>query len=714
MADDFSQANRRLRIETPLGPDALLITALSGTEGTSTLFHFEAELLGRDERADFDAIVGQGVTISIAAGGGIRHLHGIVSSFQQSGTAGRHATYRAEIVPWLWFLTRTSDCRIFQDTSVPDLVRQLFGEYGFTDFRFQLTGTYEPREYCVQYRETDYDFVARLLEEEGIAYFFAHEQGRHTLVLADNPRAHQPCPILDRVRFTHAQVSLNDDDVVTSFSKQQAVRTGRTTLTDYHFETPTLDLSGEATGADTRGYERYDYPARATQRSRTEQLARLRQEAEDGTRVLFRGLGYARSFTPGFKFTLRAVGDGVSATFDATYLLTSVHHRATESYAAGEDGEVSYENAFTCIPAEVQFRPARRTPRPVIQGVQTAVVVGPASEEIFVDKYGRVKVQFHWDREGRRDENSSCWLRVATAWAGNNWGIVFIPRIGHEVVVSFLEGDPDHPLITGSVYNADHMPPYSLPGSKTQSGIKTRSTPGGSPANFNEIRFEDKKGAEELYLHAERNERIVVEANKSESVGGSETISIGHDRTETVGHDETITVANDRTENVVGNEVLTVAKNRARTVLENEFVFVALTQTAVVGVNQAMFVGAAQEIVVGGLQTLTVGGAQTTAVAGARAVAVGGPSSHSCKTYTLDAGDEVRITTGSASLTMKKDGTIELKGTKITIEGSEKIEAKAPEIAHDAASKHNISGAMVTSEASAINTVRGAQVKINT
>jgi type VI secretion system secreted protein VgrG len=714
MADDFTQANRRLRIETPLGPDALLITALTGTEGVSTLFHFEAELLGRDEHADFDTIVGEPVTISVAAGGGRRYFNGICSRFAEGGTAGRHATYRAEIVPWLWFLTRTTDCRVFQNISVPDLVKQIFGEYGFADYRLQLTGSHEPREYCVQYRETDFHFVARLLEDEGIFYFFEHEDGKHTLVLADSPRAHQPCPILDRVRFTHDQVSLSDDDVVTSFTKQQAVRAGKVTLTDYCFETPTLDLSAEATGADRRGYELYDYPAGATRRTRTEQLARLRQQAEDGTRLLFRGRGFARSFAPGFRFTMRGVGDRVSPTFDGAYVLTGVRHRATESYAGGETSEVSYDNDFECIPTDVPFRPARRTPRPAIHGVQTAVVVGPASEEIFVDRYGRVKVQFHWDREGQHDENSSCWLRVSTAWAGNNWGMVFIPRVGHEVVVSFLEGDPDQPLITGSVYNADHMPPYTLPDHKTQSGIKTRSTPGGSPATFNEIRFEDKKGQEELYLHAERNERIVVEANKSESVGGSETITIGHDRTETVGHNETITVANDRTETVVGNETLSVTKNRSRTVLQNEFVFVALTRTQVVGVNDALVVGAAQETAIGGLQSITVGGAQTVSVGAARTVGVIGGSSHSCKTYTLDAADEVKITTGAASLTMKKDGTIELKGKKILLQGTEKIEGKAPDIANDAANSHKITGSMVSSEAVAINTVRGAQVKINT
>ena len=391
-----------------------------------------------------------------------------------------------------------------------------------------------------------------------------------------------------------------------------------------------------------------------------------------------------------------------------------MRHRASESYAAGEAGDVSYENAFDCIAADVRYRPRRRTPRPVIHGVHTAVVVGPAGEEIFVDRYGRVKVQFHWDREGRRDENSSCWLRVATAWAGNNWGIVFTPRVGQEVVVSFLGGDPDQPLVTGSVYNADHMPPYTLPDHKTQSGIKTRSTPGGSPANFNEIRFEDKKGRR----GALRTPSATSASSSGEQVqawAAARSITIGsrshRDRRSTT---RTITVANDRAETVAGNETLTVAKNRARTVLENEFVFVALTRTEVVGINEAIIVGAAREVTVGGLQTVTVGGhadghGRRRSRRGRR-----GPSSQSCKTYSLDAADEVRITTGAASLTMKKDGTIELKGKTIKLEATQKIEAKAPEIAHDAASKHNISGAMVTSEASAINTVRGAQVKINT
>jgi type VI secretion system secreted protein VgrG len=540
VADDFTQANRRLRIATPLGPDALLITALTGTEVVSTLFHLQAELLGRDEHADFDAIVGKNVTISIAAGGGDRYLNGIVSRFVQRGTVGRHAHYRAEVVPWLWFLTRTTDCRIFQKKSVPDIAKQLFGEYGLTDYRFQLTGTYEPREYCVQYRETDYAFIARLLEDEGIFYFFQHENGKHTLVIADNPRAHEGCPVLDQVRFIHEQESLGDDDVVTLWEKEQEIRPGKSSHTDYCFETPKIDLMASASGADTRGLEFYDYPACAADRDHTEALARIRQQEIDTDRVVFHGEGFVRSFTPGCKFTLRSVG--ATTAFDGAYVLTGVQHTANESYAEGEEApEISYRNTFTCIPSSTPYRPPRITRRPSVQGIQTAVVVGPANEEIFVDEYGRVKVQFHWDREGKWDENSSCWIRVSHDWAGKNWGMVSIPRIGQEVIVSFLEGDPDQPLITGRVYNAEQMPPYDLPANRTQSGIKSRTTLGGTPSNFNELRFEDKKGGEEVLLHAEKNWTIAVKNAEAETVGSTISTSAGGSISRTTGGDHSRT-----------------------------------------------------------------------------------------------------------------------------------------------------------------------------
>jgi type VI secretion system secreted protein VgrG len=728
VAGDFSQANRRLQIETPLGPDALLITALSGTEGISTLFHFQLDLLAEHaEKVAIDDLLGKPVTISVAAGGGKRFFHGVVSRLSQSGTVGRHATYRADVVPWLWFLTRTSDCRIFQKKSVPDIVKQLFGEYGFSDYRFRLTGTHEPREYCVQYRETDYNFIARVLEEEGIFYFFDHEEGKHTLVVADNPRAHQPCPVLDRLRFTHQQESLSDDDVVTWFSKEQEVRASKCSLTDYNFETPSLDLAASATGSDPRKYELYDYPACATKRDRTEALAHFRQQEEDASRVLLRGTGYARSLTPGFKCSVKGVGEDVSATFDGEYVITSVTHSAAESYAGGEESSVSYENAFECIPVSVPFRPVRRTPRPVVHGVQPAVVVGPAGEEIFVDKYGRVKVQFFWDREGKRDENSSSWLRVSQPWAGKNWGGVSIPRIGQEVIVSFMEGDPDQPIIVGRVYNGEQMPPYGLPAGGVVSGLKSQTHKG---SGYNELSMDDTAGKEKITIHGQYDMNTTVEHDQ--------TTTVHNCRTDQIDVDDTATVGNNRTVTIGANLSESVGSTRTRNVGANETVTVALTRTHSVGVNEAINVGGAQEVTVGGSRAVTVGGPQAVTIGGTLTTNVGGNVNESVgrahtekvgadrsaevegsesvkagKTISATAGDEIVLTTGGASITMKKDGTIIIKGKAITIDAMQKIDAKAPNITSKAQAKNETTGAMVTVEASGVNTIKGSLVKIN-
>ncbi len=709
---DFSQANRRLRITTPLGDDALLVTNIQGTEGVSTLFGFDVELVGRDDAVDFDAIVGKNVTLSILMRDGDRYVNGFVSRFAQGGTVHSHASYRAQVVPWLWFLTRTSDCRIFQQKTVPDIVKQIFGEYGFSDFKLQLRGTYPEWDYCVQYRETDYNFVARLLEEEGIFYFFQHEDGKHTLVLADDTSAYDPCPGTSDLRFIHDMTIGDEEDMVTWFTKEQEVRASRYSSTDYNFETPSLDLMSKAKGKDPRPYEHYDYPGAGgspIKRDRLDHLVRIRQQEEDTARVEFEGGSYTRGLTPGYTFTLAGVGEGAVSHFDGTYLVTAVRHRASESWEPeGDSPGVTYENDFHCIASDVIFRPVRRTPRPLVNGVQTALVVGPSGEEIFVDKYGRVKVQFYWDREGKKDENTTCWIRVSHGWAGKNWGMVAHPRIGQEVIVSFLEGDPDCPIITGRVYNAEQMPPYDLPANKTQTGIKSRSSLKGTPANFNEIRFEDKKGSEQVYIHAEKNEDIIVE----------------NDKTENVGHDETIQIGNDRTEVVMANETMTVQKNRTRTVNMNESVTVALMRTHTVGVNEAITIGAAREVTVGAYQNVTVGAAQTVEVGAAQSISVGasqdvsvggdqsisvggGQSESVGKDYSLkvgearstdvgkddslkvgkhlviDAGDEIVIKTGDAKIVMKKNGDITIEGNNINVKGSGNIVMKGSKIAQN-------------------------------
>jgi type VI secretion system secreted protein VgrG len=396
------------------------------------------------------------------------------------------------------------------------------------------------------------------------------------------------------------------------------------------------------------------------------------------------------------------------------------------TYEASINEDATYSCTMTVLQSKQQFRPARSTPRPTMGGPQTAVVVGPSGEEIYTDKYGRVKVQFHWDRYGKKNENSSCWMRVSSPWAGANWGGVAIPRMGQEVVVDFLEGDPDQPLIVGRLYNADQMPPYALPGNMTQTGIKTRSSKGGGAANFNEIRFEDKKGSEQVFLHAEKNQDIEVEKDETHWVGNDRKKNIDHDettvvknnRTETVGVNEKIDIGANRTETVGANETISVSGNRTRTVMQNEMITVALTRTHTVGVNEMINVGAAREVTVGGAQAVTVGAAQTetvglsqtetygksqtTSVGTDRTTKIGDNCSTDVgknqslkvgknlttevsddetrnvgKKLHITAGDEIVITCGSASITMKKDGTITIQGKDITVNGSGDITEKA-------------------------------------
>jgi type VI secretion system secreted protein VgrG len=423
---------------------------------------------------------------------------------------------------------------------------------------------------------------------------------------------------------------------------------------------------------------------------------------------------------PGFYFTLNHYP---RSALNQAYLITAVHHKAEQPQVleerASEEG-LKYTNDFACIPLAVPFRPQRKTSRPLIRGTQTAIVVGPDAEEIYTDDegHGRVKVQFHWDREGQYNQDSSCWVRVSQLWAGAGWGGLSLPRIGQEVIVEFLEGDPDLPIIIGRVYNADQMPPYTLPANRTQSGIKSRSSKGGTPENFNEIRFEDQKGSEEMYLHAEKDQTTVVENDKTENVGHDEMISIGNDRTETVGNNETISIGANRTETVGANESITVAQNRTRNVGQNETVSVALLRTHNVGVNEMINVGAAQEVTVGGAQTVTVGATQVVEVRGNRTIDAKAKLStevgtdegrwvHGTRETTvvqydrlyvgdlvIDAGNSITIQTGKASITMTADGTIEINGEDIKIGGS-KIEAQASTIELEGGQEFKVQAAII-------------------
>jgi type VI secretion system secreted protein VgrG len=621
-----------------------------------------------------------------------------VSKFSYAGTDDRLHKYTAEVVPWLWFLTMTADCRIFQEKTVPDIIEQIFNDLGFSDFETQgIKGAHPVWEYCVQYRETDFDFVSRLMEQEGIFYYFRQEQGKHTLVLADQVNTYEDCPE-NEVTCGSSGRSVESDDMITSWAHEYVYRPGKWAQTDYNFESP-----GDSLMTNTNTiveldkidkYEVYDYPGEYAYKEDGNTIVKLRMEEEEVSHDVVVASSLCRTFRPGGKFTLTAHRNDAEA--GKSYVLLAVDHFASVSgvYATSSGSTVEYSNHFTCIPSSTVFRPARTTPKPIVQGSQTAVVVGPAGEEIHTDKYGRVKVQFFWDREGQKDDKSSCWMRVAQLWAGQNWGSIHIPRIGQEVMVDFLEGDPDRPIVTGRVYNNDQMPPYELPANKTVSGIKSRSTKGGGPSNFNEIRFEDKKGGEELYIHAEKDKTIMVENDETATVGHDLTLLVQNNKSETVGVDESISIGNNRTETVGANESLTVGASRTRNVGQNEQVTVGVNRTHTVGVNEAITVGASQEITVGAARTVTVGATQSTSIgaslsesiAASKSVSVGGDQTVSVGgsdsltvggNLTVEAGDSITLKTGGAEIIMKKDGTITIKGKDINVEGSGKINMKA-------------------------------------
>ena len=598
----ITQAGRFLVLSTPLDPDTLLIRSISGKESISDLFEYQVEAqTPTGTLVPYDRLLGQRITVQIDLGTSQpRYISGICNRLAETGADHDFDYYRLDVVPSLWFLTRRVQSRIFQQMTVPDILKAVLTGIDVED---QIQGSFQPRDYCVQYRESDFAFASRLMEEEGIAYYFRHAPTGHKLILGNTNQAFAALPDGGAVTFSaEGHTGQRRDDQITQWQKIQEVRSGKVTLWDHSFELPHRHLEAEKAiqesvqiGATTHKLkigvnerlELYDYPGAYAQRfdgidpAGGEQPGELQKIFEDNARaaalrmqeeaargVTIRGEGHARALTPGSTFEL----DG-HPNANGSYLLTAVSFEALQDldYRTRQATGREFRNQFTCMPLTLPFRPERKTPRPTIHGTQTAIVVGPAGEEIFTDKYSRVKAQFHWDREGKNDGGSSCWIRVATPWAGTNWGMIHIPRVGQEVIVAFEEGDPDRPIIVGSVYNAREMPPYGLPANKTQSGIKSRSTLKGTPQNFNEIRFEDKKDAEEIYIHAEKDLNTIVENNETRKVGfdkkdaGNQTIEVYNNQSLTVGKagcadgSQTITIHKDRTETVkTGNEKVTI------------------------------------------------------------------------------------------------------------------------------------------------------------
>ncbi len=715
-----------MEIVTPLG-DGLLFHGMHAHEELGRLTTFQIDLLSKNGAVALDDILGKNVTVKVQLpDDSTRYFNGYVTRFSQQGMLGRYHRYGAVVQPWVWFLTRTADCRIFQEMTVPDILKAVFADHDVADVKVNLTVTYRKWTYCVQYRETDFNFVSRLMEHEGIYYYFKHADGHHTMVITDSASGHEPFPGYAKVKYIEPDRLVRPDiEHIRSWEFSRQVQSGVYVHQDYDLERPSVNLKTQKSvsrGYAPSSYEVFDYPGCYVQKPHGEQYAGVRIEELAAQFESRQGTTNAMGIAAGSLFTLE--GCPRSDQNCEHLILAADHHLEFSQYEALPDaGAVSYETTFAAMSSKEPFRPERATSKPFVQGPQTAVVVGPSGDEIYTDKYGRVKVQFHWDRRGKKDENSSCWIRVSSPWAGKGWGGVSTPRIGQEVIVDFLEGDPDQPIITGRVYNAEQTPPFGFPAGAVISGVKSNTHKG---SGFNEMSLDDTAGKERVFIHGQYNMDTVIEHDQtstihnnrtdrvdvddSESVGNNQKWDVGVNRDATIGSNETLTVGSNRTKSVGANETISVGSNRDGTIGGSETLTVAMQRTHTVGVNETISVGAAQEITVGAAQAITVGANQTTNVGADQSIDAGGNQSTSvgknasmtvgadesrsvkggrtssigkddalkvAKNLVIDAGDSVTIKTGSAVIQMKKDGTITIKGKDITIDGSGKINVKA-------------------------------------
>ncbi len=644
------KVDRLVKIATPLGP-LLEFSRLEGSDGLSRNGEYRITVLSRRGDIQADELLGPPLSVAVTTPhGSTREFNGLAVGFYQVGQHNRQHQYLIVVRPWTWLLTRTSDCKIFQDKSIRQIIEAVFADHPYADFEFHLTASYTTWDYCVQYRESDFNFLARLMEQEGMHFFFRHQNGKHTLIIADSLKAHVAADHYDEVPFREPEAShARVDEGIREWSHGAEIQPTRFIQRDFNFEKPRADMQADAGPArplkhqHQAAFDIFDYPGEYEERGEGQRVAAVRIEEMRHQFDHFNGEGNAAGLATGGVFKLL---EHPRIDQNQEYLITLADYRVEESPLESELVTTELISLrFRAIPSAQIFHPPRLTPKPIVQGPQTAIVVGPAGDEIYTDKYGRVKVQFHWDRYGKKDQNSSCWIRVSHPWAGQNWGMIAIPRIGQEVIVEFLEGDPDRPIITGRVYNADQMPPYALPDNMTQTGIKTRSTKGGGVGNFNEIRFEDKKGAEQLYIHAEKNQDNVVE--------NDETTDVGHDRTETVGHNETITIHNDRTETVDGNETLTVKKDRTRAVEGNETVAVTKNRDVSIQGNETVAIQGTRDHTITGAASSTPPTPITFSVGGST-VAIK-PSS-------------ITLSYGASSITIN-DAGVAVAGPKISLNG---------------------------------------------
>jgi type VI secretion system secreted protein VgrG len=550
------QTDRLIRIATALDEQTFVVLSFSGSEQISGLFAFNLELASERSDIAFDQLAGTNATVAVGSSDGTqRFFNGIITGFAPGRMSEKEgfSEYVATLRPAAWLLTQCADCRVFQDMSVPDIVKEVLGAAGGKGIgraiasRQELSGSYPQREFCLQYNETDMAFIERLCEEEGIFYFFEHKNGQHTLVFADRPEAHKPYLEggAENVSFQNTLGGLGALETISHLQPYNKLSTGKYVSRDYNFIMPQVDMTVTQTTLNTQPKSSgtiYEYPGGfATASDHGQALAQLRMQAGDARMHTLGGKSNCRGFAPGYQFTLQE--HTLAALNNKAYVFTHVRHEARQHFSTGA-GVDSYLNYFNCLPHAMAFRPARNHGKPVMAGTQTAIVTGPKGEEIHTDTHARVKVRFAWDRrtDDKGDGNMSCWLRVSQAWAGPRYGALYIPRVGDEVIVSFMDGDPDRPIVTGRVYHGQNKPPYDLPAQKTKSTLKTCSTKQGR-GNFNEIRFEDLKGSEEFFTHAARDQNEIIQNDMTTQVKNDQRIEVENHRSLTVSSgNESVTI----------------------------------------------------------------------------------------------------------------------------------------------------------------------------
>ncbi|HBY1513932.1 TPA: type VI secretion system tip protein VgrG [Klebsiella aerogenes] len=636
----------RISILSSVDSSSLLFWKFSGQEKLSEPFHFQVDLLSQDFAIDRQAMLGKNMTVAVPGQWGqVRYLSGKITAVtvraEDLGET-RYAVYQTTLEPDLWPMMRDRNFRIFQQQRVPDIVAKLFSEHN-VKFEDKLTRSYRQWEYCVQYAESSFHFISRLLELEGISYLFRHDKDGHTLVLMDDYQQAESFPGYETIPW-HAQPGGGavGEEGISQLMASHVVTPGLYSTDDYDFRKPhawMLQTLQNPVSPTPGKIDVYDWPGRFMEHGDGEAYARIRQQSWQAEQQQTQGIATATGIVPGHTFTL---AHAPNMADNAKWLVVGARYDFEENqYASGGGNTAQHRIAFTVIPAATPFVPASRTDWPRTYGPQTARVVGPKGESIWTDKYGRIKVKFHWDRESQGDENSSCWVRVSSAWAGQGYGGVQIPRVGDEVVVDFINGEPDRPIVIGRVYNEASMPPWALPAAATQMGFMSRSKDG-SPDNANALRFEDKPGEEQLWLHAERNMDTEVE--------NDETHDVGNNRTKTVGKDETSHIKQNRTRTVDGNESVTVGKDRSKTINGNETTTVEQNRTESVKGNETLSVEQNRDETISGNHTTTVKSDHTATVEGKQSLTV--------------VQDRTRQVQGNESVSVQQNRNVQVTGNQ--------------------------------------------------